>query len=121
TRRRVDRFEPFAGSGVRPLAIDEQTVLREPLDGQGRGHQSALNWALRFSTYAAMPSFASWLWNSCCCSSRSIARASWNGSSAPVCTERLMLPIAFDAMFGGVNCFAYSITFVMNSSRLPAS
>ena len=28
------------------------------------------------------------LWNSCCCSSRSIARLDSNGTSAPDCTER---------------------------------
>src|SRR2546426_2868574 len=37
--------------------------------------RSPLNSATRFSTLAAMPSFASSLWNSCCCNSRSRARS----------------------------------------------
>jgi len=32
----------------------------------------------------------------------------WNGSSAPVCTDRLMRPTAFEALLGGQNFRAYS-------------
>src|SRR2546427_778469 len=37
-----------------------------------------------------MPSFASSLWNSCCCSSRSSVSPLSNGTSAPDCTARLI-------------------------------
>src|SRR5205807_8081090 len=76
-----------------PLAPDQQVGLHRPL-----------NSATRFSTYAAMPSFASSDWNSCCCSSRSSVRPDSNGTSAPDWTARLIRPTAFDALWGGVNC-----------------
>src|SRR5688572_32988943 len=66
--------------------------------------------AFRFWLYAPSPSFASSLWKSCCCSSRSSASADSNGISAPLCTERLMRPTAFAALFGGQKLVAYSIT-----------
>src|SRR5215472_2514126 len=77
---------------------------------------SPVNLAIFLSTYELRPSFASLLWKSSCCSSRSMASASENGTSAPDCTARLMLPTAFAALFGVVNCFAYVMTSLMNSS-----
>src|SRR5881394_116838 len=68
------------------------------------------NAGLRFWLYAPSPSFASSLWKSCCCSSRSIASALSSGTSHPLCTERLMRPTAFAALFGGQKLQAYSIT-----------
>src|SRR5437764_703419 len=87
-----------------PLIPDQQVGLHRPLHS-----------ATRFSTLAAMPSFASSLWNSCCCSSRSSASADSKGISAPVCTDRLIRPTAFDALWGGQNWFAYSMTCSQNS------
>src|SRR6266545_4585890 len=63
-----------------------------------------------------MPSLASSLWKSCCCSSRSIASALSNGTSAPDCTDRLMSPTALEALCGGQNCLAYSTTCSQNAS-----
>src|SRR5207237_3675929 len=85
--------QPVAFRGPPPLAPDQQVGLHRPL-----------NSATRFSTYAAMPSFASSDWNSCCCSSRSSVRPDSNGTSAPDCTDRLMSPTALEALCGGVNC-----------------
>src|SRR5213080_392646 len=70
-----------------PLVTDQQIGLHRPL-----------NSATRFSTYAAIPSFASSDWNSCCCSSRSSVSPDSNGISAPDWTERLIRPTAFDAL-----------------------
>src|SRR3954466_8112886 len=67
------------------------------------------NCGLRFWLYAARPSFASSLWKSCCCSSRSIPRADSNGISQPLCTERLIRPTARAALFGGQKLHAYSM------------
>src|SRR5690349_20882645 len=96
--------EAVALSGAAPLVRDQQVGLHRPL-----------NSAMRFSTLAAIPSFASSLWNSCCCSSRSSASAVSKGISAPVWTDRLMRPTAFDALCGGQNCFAYRMTCSQNS------
>src|SRR3989442_7306962 len=101
----VDDREALSRERRPPLVIDEEGGLHRPL-----------NSATRFSLYAAMPSFASSLWNSCCCSSRSIASADSNGTSAPDCTARLISPTAFDALCGGQNCFAYSCTCSQNPS-----
>src|SRR5256885_17257571 len=78
-----------------PLVPDQQVGLHRPL-----------NSATRFSTYAAIPSFASSDWNNCCCSSRSSVSPDSNGISAPDWTERLIRPTAFDALCGGQNCLA---------------
>src|SRR5436190_1042315 len=114
THRLAQRVgEEVAARGVReavslgrgaPFVADEQVGLHRPL-----------NSAMRFSTLAAIPSFASSLWNNCCCSSRSSARAVSKGISAPVWTDRLMRPTAFDALCGGQNCFAYRMTCSQNS------
>src|SRR5690349_831445 len=87
--------EAVALRGRPPLAADQQVGLHRPL-----------NSATRFSTLAAIPSFASSLWNSCCCSSRSRASAVSKGISAPVWTERLIRPTALEALWGGQNCRA---------------
>src|SRR5437899_6027998 len=68
------------------------------------------NCGFLFALYAPSPSFASSLWKSCCCSSRSTASALSSGISHPVCTERLILPTALAALFGGQKLQAYSIT-----------
>src|SRR6185295_5422734 len=86
------------GAGA-PLIADQEIGFHFPL-----------NSATRFSTYAAMPSFASSDWNSCCCSSRSSVSPDSKGTSAPDWTDRLINPTALDALWGGVNCLAYSIT-----------
>src|SRR5439155_1565402 len=96
--------EAVALGGAPPLVADQELGLHRPL-----------NSAIRFSTLAAIPSFASSLWNSCCCSSRSRASADSKGISAPVCTDRLMSPTALDALWGGQNWFAYSMTCSQNS------
>src|ERR1700674_4049742 len=81
-----------------------------PRDRVAHAHELAYylfsNFAIRLSTYALRPSFASLLWNSSCWSSRSMASASENGTSPPDWTERFMLPTAFAALFGVVNCLA---------------
>src|SRR5207302_9007842 len=81
-----------------PLVADHQIGLHRPLTS-----------APRFSTYAAMPSLASSDWNRCCCSSRSSVKPDSNGTSAPDWTDRLIRPTAFEALWGGVNCFAYNM------------
>src|SRR2546422_11333115 len=63
-----------------------------------------------------MPSFASSLWNSCCCSSRSSVSPLSNGTSAPDCTARLIRPTALEALLGGQNCLAYRTTCSQNPS-----
>src|SRR5438128_2166126 len=68
-----------------------------------------------------MPSFASSDWNSCCCSSRSSVSPDSNGTSAPDWTDRLISPTALDALWGGVNCLAYSITWSQKSSAANTS
>ena len=68
-----------------------------------------------------MPSLASSLWKSCCWSSRSTASPVSKGISAPVCTDLLIRPTAFDAFAGGVNPPANSRTFAMKSSPESAS
>src|SRR5437588_7372034 len=65
---------------------------------------------LRFSALAASPSLASSLWKQSCWSSRSSAKPSDSATSAPDCTERLMRPTVLDALLGGQNWWAYSIT-----------
>src|SRR2546430_2026016 len=87
--------ETVALGGAPPFVPDQQVSLHRPL-----------NSPTRFSTLAAMPSFASSLWNSCCCNSRSRARADSKGISAPVCTDRLIRPTALEALCGGQNCLA---------------
>src|SRR5207247_9385102 len=82
-----------------PLVADQQVGLHRPL-----------NSATRFSTYAAMPSFASSDWNSCCCSSRSSVSPDSNGTSAPDWTDRLIRPTALDALWGGQDFLGDSIT-----------
>src|SRR5439155_26701382 len=73
-------------------------------------HYFPANCGFLFALYAPRPSFASSLWKSCCCSSRSTASALSSGISQPVCTARLILPTAFAALFGGQKLQAYSIT-----------
>src|SRR5205807_6694375 len=97
--------EAVALGGAPPFVPDQQVGLHRPL-----------NSATRFSTYAAMPSFASSLWNSCCCSSRSSVSPLSNGTSAPDCTARLIKPTALEALLGGQNCLAYRTTCSQNPS-----
>src|SRR5207247_2915321 len=97
--RRVFDRESLPGGRRPPLVINEEVGLHFPL-----------NSAIRFSWFAAIPSLASSLWNSCCCNSRSMARPLSNGTSAPDCTERLINPTALDALCGGQNCWWSSRT-----------
>ena len=115
--------------GVAPLAVDQQLLATEHVDPtclhashvalkarcaafaasrymlfMPRVLTIPVNFGVRFSRFAAIPSFASSLWNSSCCSSRSIARPSPKPASRPDCTARLMRPTARLALCGGVNC-----------------
>src|SRR5207247_5632004 len=91
--------ETVALGGATPFVPDQQVGLHRPL-----------NSATRFSTLAAMPSFASSDWNSCCCSSRSSVSPDSNGTSAPAWTDRLITPTALDALWGGQDFLGDSIT-----------
>src|SRR5437764_3363066 len=125
-RRGVDGTGADAGDHVEPQStLDDEMLacadLPASLRPAARQHQcpahgavetgySAVNSATRLSLKAAMPSRASALWNSCCCSSRSRAWPEASGSSAPDCTARLIRPTARAALCGGQNCCAYSAT-----------
>src|SRR5262249_13401781 len=113
-----EKGEPRSDEHGLPLSDFTGGAEDHPLARREGGHATLgylpVNLAGRFSTYAVSPSFASSLWKSCCCSSRSMASASLNETSSPDWTERLMRPTAFDALLGGTNWRAYSITFASN-------
>ena len=57
-----------------------------------------------------MPSLASPLWKELLLQLALEGQRGLEGISEPLCTARLIRPTAFDALFGGQNCYAYAST-----------